>query len=363
MITRRKFLQNITATTAACAALPLYHTCRTAEETYPYAAALISDFYKRLKPVGRILETKGWYVWCNTPVYDQAGRVHLFYSRWLDKYGMGGWIHKCEIAHAVADRPEGPYEFVETVLAPRTGYFDATTCHNPHIQFVDGKYCLFYMGNCNGKTDTKRIGLATADSLFGPWQRPDEPLLPAGTDGAWDDHCTTNPAFVKHPNGQFWLYYKAWNSDEYENAAPGSIRGNRKYGLAIADQLTGPYAKYEGNPVIDFSGEGANQQLEDAYVWFEDGKFKLIARDMGFFDHYVGLIFESENGLNWSLPKIAYAGAKNYVDEPPAPKHLRRYGRFERPQLLMKEKKPEYLFTTAQGGKHMTASGFVFKIA
>jgi len=114
--------------------------------------------------------------------------------------------------------------------------------------------------------------------------------------------------------------------------------------------------------VIDFSDRGENQQLEDAYFWHENGKFKLIARDMGFFDHYAGLIFESVDDLNWSMPRIAYAGATNYVDEPPAPKHLKRYGRFERPQLLIKDKEPEYLFTTSQGGKYMTASGFVFKI-
>ena len=46
----------------------------------------------------------------------------------------------------------------------------------------------------------------------------------------------------------------------------------------------------------------------------------------------------------------------------PAPKHLTRYGRFEHPQLLMKNGKPEYLFTAMQGGKYMTASGFVFRI-
>ena len=33
------------------------------------------------------------------------------------------------------------------------------------------------MGNTNGKLNTKRIGLATSDSLYGLWDRPDEPLL------------------------------------------------------------------------------------------------------------------------------------------------------------------------------------------
>lgn len=322
----------------------------------------VSELAKKLTPVGRVLETEGYYVWCNSPIYDEEGKVHVFYSRWPEKYGMSGWIHKSEIAHAIADSPESEFTYVETVFSPRPGYFDATTCHNPSIHYVDGQYCLFYMGNSNGKTNTKRIGLATAKSLNGPWKRPDKPLLETGPEGSWDDHCTTNPAFLKHPNGQYWLYYKSWNTAEYEAAKGKKIRANRKYGLAIADSLEGPYNKIEQNPVIDFSDREDNAQLEDAYVWYTDGKVKLIARDMGFFNHDVGLYFESEDGIHWPQPEIAYFEMDHYKKQPPAPTHLSRYGRLERPQLLLKDGKPEYLFTTSQGGKYMTASAFVLKI-
>lgn len=320
-----------------------------------------SEFAKKLKPIGRFLEEKGYYVWCNTPIYDKDGKVHVFYSRWLDKYGMSGWISKCEIAHAVADSPEGEYKHVETILKPRPEFFDATTCHNPHIQYHKGRYYLFYMGNSNGRTNTKRIGLASADNLNGPWERTDVPLIETGNTGAWDDHCTTNPALLKHPNGQFWLYYKSWNNKEYEGAR-GSIRGNRKYGLAITDKIEGPYIKYDENPVIDFSYLGENQQLEDAYIWYENETFKLIARDMGFYNHEYGLLFKSRDGLKWNKPEIAYYETDHYFKQPPKPKHLSRYGRLERPQLLMKNGKPEYLFTTSQGGKYNTASGYIFRI-
>jgi len=323
----------------------------------------VSSFAKKLRPVGRVLESEGYYVWCNSPIQAPDGKIHLFYSRWSSKKGMGGWINSSEIAHAVADKPEGPYKHLETVLAPRgDGFWDGTTCHNPHIQLVDGKYCLFYMGNSNGKTNTKRIGLAMADSLSGPWTRPDKPLLEAGPEGAWDDHCTTNPAFVKHPNGQYWLYYKSWNNYDYYNSKDPLIRGNRKYGLAIADKLEGPYVRYSDKPVIDFSPKGGNKQFEDAFVWHDKKGFKLICRDMGFYSHDVGLIMESRDGLHWSEPEIAFKPVKEYVQEPPAPSHLKKYGRLERPQILFLEGKPAYLFTTSQGGKYMTASPFVFKI-
>jgi hypothetical protein len=164
-----------------------------------------------------------------------------------------------------------------------------------------------------------------------------------------------------HPNGEAWLYYKSWNKEAYRNEA-GPIRANRKYGLAISDSIQGGYTRFSGNPVVDFSSQGDNKQVEDAYVYIEEGKFKMLMRDMGYFDHSVGLIFESDDGLQWSEPKIAWFGADAYLNEPPAPEHLKRYGRFERPQLLMKEGKPAYLFVAMQGGKHGTASGFVFEI-
>lgn len=330
---------------------------------WPRALFARTDYHRlgKLRPVGRALETEGYYVWCSCPVSGPDGKTHLFYSRWKAERKMSGWIHGSEIAHAVADHPEGPYEHVGTVLEPRgNGFWDATTCHNPLLKRVDGKWCLFYMGNSNGRTDTKRIGLATADSLYGPWQRPANPLLEAGAPGAWDDHCTTNPAFIKR-DGRYWLYYKSWNTAEYQ-AAKGPVRGNRKYGLAIADRLEGPYVRHSANPVIDFSADGAGKQFEDAFIWEEDGTLRIVARDMGFYNHENGLLMHSEDGLRWSAPDVAYESLTKYVPMPPAPAHLKKYGRLERPMLLLRKDRPKYLFGAAQGGRYETSSTFIFRI-
>jgi hypothetical protein len=130
----------------------------------------------------------------------------------------------------------------------------------------------------------------------------------------------------------------------------------------MADKPQGPYKKYEGNPVIDFSYKGNNTQFEDAFVWLQKNKFNMIARDMGFFDQQSGLILQSKNGIKWDDPKIAYDAASKYIQQPPAPEYLKKYGRFERPQILFHKGKPAYLFTTSQGGKYMTSSPFIFKI-
>src|SRR4030042_3906655 len=147
MISRRKFL-GCSAASSLLFSLrntPVYGFFHQPENK-------ISDFCRRLIPIGRILETEGYYVWGASPVKAPDGEIHVFYSRWNADQGMGGWLNASEIAHAVADSPESPFEYIETVLAPRgEGYWDGTTCHNPHIKEVDGKYCLFYIGNSNRK--------------------------------------------------------------------------------------------------------------------------------------------------------------------------------------------------------------------
>jgi len=316
-----------------------------------------------LKPMGRILEQEGYFVWCCSPIDAPDGTTHIFFSRWDAKKGMAGWTHGSEIAHAVANNPEAPYNVIGTVLAPRSGFWDSSTCHNPSIHKVGNTYCLFYMGAGNSNLNTQRIGLATASSLYGPWKRSDVPILEAGEKGAWDDECTTNPTFLQHTNGQYWLYYISFNEAEYNAAAKGTIRGNRKCGLAIANKIEGPYEKYGRNPVIDFSGMGNNQQLEDPFVWKEKGLYKMISRDMGIYSQRDGLYMESKDGVHWSKPVKAYDELSTYLSLPKGDKNLKKYGRLERPNLLIRNGKPAYLIGATQGGQYNTSSGFVFKIS
>jgi hypothetical protein len=217
------------------------------------------------------------------------------------------------------------------------------------------------MGNSNGKTNTKRIGVATARSLDGPWTRSDRPILEPGPKGSWDDHCTTNPAFVRSPEGQCLLYYKSWNDSAYQSDT-GAIRGNRKYGLALSDQPDGPYRKYEKNPLIDFSSLGNNKQAEDACVWYERSQYHMLLRDMGVYSLKGGLYLVSNDGIHWSKPTIAWHALQDYLKEPAPPTYLKRYGQLERPQLLMQKDKPAYLFMATQGGRYGTSSGFLFKL-
>ena len=79
--------------------------------------------------------------------------------------------------------------------------------------------------------------------------------------------------------------------------------------------MDGPWEKVGDKPVMDLTHVGHNAESEDAYVWIENGIFKMIMRDMGYWNHEYGLYFESNDGLNWSDPKVAFKDAKHYFKE------------------------------------------------
>jgi len=343
---------------------------------------VLSDLEQALRPVGRILEDPDYNVWGCSPVYGPDGRVHVFYSRWKNGYDHLGWVAACEVAHAVADTPEGPFETVGVVLQGRGGsHWDSWSIHNPTVQRVGDKYVMFYMGSDGSKLGktleeimemdgkeydpyfhklvcSKRVGMAIADDVNGPWRRVSDegPIVDVGPEGAWDDLVVSNPAFLQHKDGRYWLYYKGW---DYKTHV--AFNGNRRYGVAIAENLEGPYTKHEGNPLIDFSPIDPQMQCEDGYFWCEGGKYQVILRDMGFFNHEYGLLMSSEDGVTWSNPEIAFKDAPSYFDEKlPG---LDREGRFERPQMLLNsEGIPDYLFCAYRGGRYNTSSGVVLKI-
>lgn len=331
-----------------------------------------SGFCDRLEPVGRILEDPDYNVWGCSPIYGSDGEVHVFYSKWPNEAAHKGWLTVSEVGHAVAERPEGPYEVLESALKGRGGdAWDSMTIHNPTIHRVGDLYYLFYMGNCDGTVTTKRVGVAVSNSLFGPWERKPEPVIAAGSETTdWDTAVTTNPAFLQHPDGTFRLYYKGWNLEDwiYDTEVMGTRPGtsdtghrtNRRYGVALADAPDGPYRKYEGNPIVDTRRFIPDAQCEDAYVWFEDGVFRMLMRDMGYWNHEYGLLFESEDGIHWGEPRIGFRNSHVYFPEPLY--HLDREGRFERPQLLMCNGCPEYLFVAMVGGRYRTSSGAVLKV-
>lgn len=305
----------------------------------------VSELARNLRPVGRILQLDGWFVWGSSPIDGPDGNVHLFTSRWPEKTGHRGWSTHSEIIHSVGETAEGPFEVADVALQGRGGSaWDAAMVHNPTIHRFDGRYYLFHIGNRDGRPFTQQIGVAVADDLHGPWERFDEPILGPGLHGAWDWLMATNPAMLRDRDGRFRLYYKSWDLRDKK----------RKMGLEVADDVLGPYEKHPENPIVDYSDRG--KQVEDACVWLEDGRFFMLMADdnEGVVKKHAGALISSEDGVHWSEPMLGYDTTDAYFGGPTV--------RFERPQVLLRDDRPAYLYLSMQGTEGELDSSAVLRV-
>lgn len=293
-------------------------------------------------------EDSVWSIWGGSVVKGADGLYHMFYSRWEKELGWA-WETDSEIAHAVAESPFGPFKHKDVALPVRGAeYWDGLCTHNPTVHYFDGKYYLYYMGNTgDGKVystpgtiklnpvhrNNQRIGVAVADDPNGPWKRFDTPLIDVSpNEDALDALMTSNPSITKGPDGKYLMVYKAVMKKK-----PGVWGGPVVHCVATADSPTGPFKKYD-KPV--FQAEGHDFPAEDPFIWYQEGKYRAIVKDMhgAFTDAGRALVlFESEDGYDWKLAndplvatlKIDWADGTTQEVE-----HL------ERPQLFIEDGKP-----------------------
>ncbi len=262
----------------------------------------ISD---KLQPITKenIFKTEGYYNWGSSIIKGEDGKYHLFYSRWKKEYSFYGWLTHSEIAHAISDSPWGSWEYQETVLQGRRGkHWDVITAHNPKIKYFDGKYYLYYCGtNLGNKSYTEkelvetartgyshknwkilrpnqRTGVAVSNSINGPWERMDQPLIePSGPITT----LTVNPAIDRGKGGKYYLIVKG--------DKPNETRFIRNQAIAISGSPTGPF-KIQQKPVIDCI------DTEDMSIWYD----KKRERFYGIFHaHSFRGMVSSPDGINW----------------------------------------------------------------
>lgn len=299
--------------------------------------------------VGQVLTEPGWHLWGASPIRDDAGRVHLFVARWPVRARFDpGWRHDSQIAHYVGERPEGPFHFVNVALAGTGRGWDAVGMHNPCIRRVGNRYALFHIANSweggrRGHGPNQRIGLRVADTLDGPWRKVANDGL-ALAPGAWcaGSGCgVNNPAFVQAPDGRLLLYFKA---------KPGPTGGVRM-GVAVAKRLEGPW-RIQPRPVT-----ANDRTIEDgtAFVW--QGRIRLLTTDNhGILERGGGLLWSSDDGLLFDPepahalhPLRVYLGGRAPAG---ARFHYGRETKFERPQMLMEQGRPAWLYAPSGTALH-----------
>lgn len=312
----------------------------------------MNTLMRNMLPVSRSygFQDPDYWIWCGSAIKGEDGFYHLFAARWPRKYPFYlGYCYYSEIVRAVSERPEGPFKFSEVVFPCRNAKFwDGGMTHNPTIHRFNDIYILFYIGTTfdgtkpsasdmmnykhkKVKATPQAIGLATASSVTGPWQRPDIPLLELRPD-SWDHSVVTNPAPCILPDGRIFLYYRSYGM---------------QIGLAVADRFDATWRRFD-KPVINASGD---EPIEDMFVWWQNGLFHLLAKDLtkdgrlcG--QKHGGVYATSEDGIKWIFHReIAYSRLIHWDDGSET-----LQGCMERPQLLFEEGKAICLYAATGDG-------------
>lgn len=297
-------------------------------------------FADRWEYIGIAVSEPGYHVWGTSPVMDEKGRVHLFAARWPAQYKVDpGWRSHSEIAHYVGDSPEGPFRFSDVAIRG-TGRdtWDKYGAHNPTVHRVGEQYVLLYIAN----TDYRRpphpanqcIGMAVAETPYGPWKKINGDgliLQPPTNRGYWNHKArngVVNPAFLQYKGG-FLLYFKSQDS---------------KMGLAVSENLGGPYQQ------LPFSVTRNESTIEDGYAFLYDNKICLLTTDNhGILKRGGGILWRSDDGVLFQEKEPGFKLINEYVDSSLIKNPRWHYGpndsmKFERPQLLMIDNKPAYLY-------------------
>jgi hypothetical protein len=316
-----------------------------------------------LGPVPRhsVLSEPGYYVWGGSVIED-GGKYHMFYERWpTNTYAFGdGWLFNAEIAHAVADTPDGPFTSTGVVLGkrandPNFSYWDSQVQENPHIRRFGSKFYIYYMASVDPGTNAwpglsqrnriqrnQRIGVVVADSiqnlLDGNFVRPDAPIIsPVYSTNAATDRVTNptdyagnrivnNVTVVQRPDGKFQLIYKSnWPQ------SPGY-----GHGFALADDPAGPFTLIPGPAFSD-------QAREDENDWYDAtaGKYFLLIKN---FAGPATEQLQSTDSTNWTSQGIQFGAIIRWEDGTDEV-----FSALERPHMLQDSNgQPIMLYMAAQ---------------
>ncbi len=153
------------------------------------------------------------------------------------------------------------------IAVPRggKGEYDERTVCTPDVLAHEGKYYLVYQAIANVEYTgrNENVAMAVAEDPRGPFVKLNKEILNPMEDGEWfgDDNgdynkgefkgVTHDPSLYFY-NNKFYLYYKCGANDI--NSLKGYGKDTR-WGVAVSDNITGPYTHSEFNPVTNSGHE------------------------------------------------------------------------------------------------------------
>ena len=277
----------------------------------PIPVASKANFLKS-KTAPFVLVDPDYFTWGATVIKWTDGKYHAYYARWPRSKKFAAWMTDCEIAHAISDKPEGPFKTTGVVLESRNADgWDLVNAHNPSVCVADGKIHLYYISNkLKGKfpedksgspfpTDewlkknhisvirnTQYIGLAVGTNPEGPFIRTKKPVVEPLPGGLFKN-IAVNPA-VTYSNCVFTMIMKG---DD-----PAKEKWFRMQLVGQSKKAEGPF-KFEKQPVYK------EAQTEDAGIWYnkETKTYNMICHVMSKPDM---ALFTSKDGIKWNGPTL-----------------------------------------------------------
>lgn len=306
-------------------------------------------------------QSEGYWVWGSSVVKSPDGKYHMYVSRFPKSLPFHpGWMVASEIVHAVSDKIQGPYTFSDVALPARGAqYWDGKSTHNPRIFYYKGKYYLIYMGSthpfenptydeltldskwCIVGRANKRVGLAVAETPYGPWKRFDEPIIKTEPNTFYS-FLTSNPSPIIQEDGSVLMIFKGRHYTEDDKHSSMAL------GVAYAKNIEGPYEVLNNKqPIFQVDGQG---EAEDPFLWKDADGYHII-----FKDHVAkftgekggGAMAHSSDGINWTIdsdPK-AYSLTVEWEDG-----SIGKQGQLERPFIYFENGKPVYVFFATMDG-------------
>ncbi|MEM0994158.1 MAG: family 43 glycosylhydrolase [Bacteroidota bacterium] len=219
--------------------------------------------YTRRDPSSVLRVNGKYYVWYSYSLTDGAGKTapwdlnDLYYASSED-----GYVWE-EHGPAIERGPAGTY--------------DHRSAFTTEVFHHEGLFYLVYQAaaDLDGVYGRNTIAMAYASSPHGPWTKLAEPILtPTYTNApVFDNNAVHDPCLLFFRD-KFYLYYKGESSQTpICGIGVWGLNKQVKWGVAIADQPTGPFVKSDYNPITNTghevcvwkSGEGI------AIMLYQDG--------------------------------------------------------------------------------------------
>jgi len=188
-----------------------------------------------------------------SPVIKQDGLYHVWYSRNESGNVLSNHGFTATIWHATSEDGIHWDEEDEAIGRGGSGSFDECGVYTPTILAAEGQYYLYYTAMPiewkRYQQSTKgAIGVAVADSPYGPWTKHSEnPILRCSDDPNAFDSLRVDDTCIIPRNGRYWMYYKGRQWDQSPRLT--------EMGLARADDPLGPWTKYKDNPILNSGHE------------------------------------------------------------------------------------------------------------